>query len=116
MNEQRRHARGRATVSLAAADGESLNRPYFGNEVWYTISTFRTEEAHPMAHEVRQIDITNNPDMLRVAKEVRESRGARVVLRADGEALAEIKPLGKRSRLPRGKRTSPDDPIWNIIS
>jgi len=67
-----------------------------------------------MASERQPLDVTHNPELLRVAQEVKQTRTRRI-LQADGEELAEIKPLAKRTRLPRGKRTSASDPIWNII-
>ncbi len=67
-----------------------------------------------MPRERRLLDVTHNPELMRVAREVQQTRTARI-LQADGEDLAEIAPLSPRARLPRGRRTSADDPIWDII-
>jgi len=66
-----------------------------------------------MPVERAAIDVSHKPDLLSVAREVKQTRTSRI-LQADGEELAEIRPLGKRSRLPRGKRTSPRDPFWDL--
>jgi len=67
-----------------------------------------------MASERQHLDVSHSPELLRVAQEVKQTRTRRI-LQADGEELAEIKPMTKRSRLPRGKRTGAADRIWNII-
>ncbi len=67
-----------------------------------------------MARERQALDVTHNPELVRVAREVQQTRTTRI-LQADGEELAEIKPLARRPRLPRGKRTSANDPFWRIV-
>jgi hypothetical protein len=47
-----------------------------------------------MTREV-QIDVTNSPDLLRLAEEVQASNTARV-LRRGSDLLAVVKPVGKR--------------------
>jgi hypothetical protein len=66
-----------------------------------------------MATERQVLDVTDNPELARVAREVQQSRTP-CILQADGEALAVIRPLARRSRLPRGKGTSPEDPFWQL--
>lgn len=60
-----------------------------------------------------KIDVSDMPELLAVAREVQES-GTPRILEVDGEPVAEIKPVRRRSRLPRGKRTGPNDPFWDI--
>jgi hypothetical protein len=60
------------------------------------------------------LDVSHNPELLSVAREVKETGTSRV-LQANGEELAEIKPVGKRPRLHGGKRTSANDPFWGIV-
>ena len=54
-----------------------------------------------MAQEIKSIDITNMPDLVRMAEAVRETREPRL-LRSDGEALAVLTPV----RSPRRQGTS----------
>ena len=68
-----------------------------------------------MARELKRIDITNVPELLRIAEEVQASQEPRV-LRRDGEDLAVVRPLKRpgRPRIPRGKPFTKEDPIWNL--
>jgi hypothetical protein len=65
-----------------------------------------------MAAEHTRIDITQ-VDFPRLAEEVRRSGRTHVVTRND-EELVEVKPARQRSQR-RGKPTSADDPLWNIV-
>ena len=67
-----------------------------------------------MNHEALSVDVSGNPELLSLAQEVKQSGRPRV-LRTDGEALARVSPMPTRQRRPRGKRTSADDPIWDIV-
>ena len=64
-----------------------------------------------MAHEHETIDISHNPDLLRIAEAVRKSNTPRV-LRRDNEDVAVVMPLadGKKSRAARSpiRRKSPE--------
>lgn len=68
-----------------------------------------------MARELKHIDITNVPELLRIAEEVQASREPRL-LRRDSEDVAILRPVRRAStrRLPRGKPFTQDDPIWNL--
>jgi hypothetical protein len=68
-----------------------------------------------MAKELKHIDISNIPELLSIAREVRSTNEPRI-LRQDSEDLAiltPIKPAGKR--VAKGKPTSVDDPLWQIV-
>jgi hypothetical protein len=68
-----------------------------------------------MAKELKPIDITHTPDVLRLAEEVARS-GVPRVLRRGNQDVAELRPVSptpKRTR--RSKPTSKDDPLWDII-
>jgi len=68
-----------------------------------------------MAREVERIDISNSPDLLRIAEQVRDTKQPRL-LRKNGEDLALITPLRPASaRRVKGRPTSADDPLWNIV-
>jgi hypothetical protein len=50
-----------------------------------------------MAKEIKGINISNTPDLLRLAEEVRKDNRA-VVLISDGEEVARLSPLSKLRR------------------
>ena len=60
-----------------------------------------------MAHEIIPIDITNAPELRRLAEEVAKSRTPRV-LRRDNEDIAVLSPAPARKRRSRGVRTAAD--------
>ncbi len=68
-----------------------------------------------MVKELKRIDISGIPELLSIAEEVRRSNEPRV-LKQDSEDLAiltPIKPVTKRTT--KGKPTSEDDSLWNIV-
>lgn len=67
-----------------------------------------------MTHEAISMDVSGNPELLSFAQEVKRSGRSRV-LRTAGEELARVVPIAARSRARRTRRTSADDPIWDII-
>ena len=74
-----------------------------------------------MARELRPIDISNNPELLRLAEEVAATQEPRV-LRRESEEVAVLMPAPPKKKrasrgrpVPRGKPTTEDDPLWNII-
>lgn len=71
-----------------------------------------------MAKQLQQIDITNTPELLRLAEEVRVSRVPRLLTRGD-QAVAVLAPVHGLPAAPRSarrdRRTGPDDPLWSII-
>lgn len=60
-----------------------------------------------MAEQARAFDITDSPDLLRLAEEVKHSQKSRV-LRAGGEDLAVLMPLPAPSKRRRKIRTEAD--------
>jgi hypothetical protein len=69
-----------------------------------------------MARELKPIDITHTPDVLRLAEEVARS-GIPRVLRSHDRDVAVISPApSKPSRAGRGKRTSRKDALWDIVA
>ncbi len=65
--------------------------------------------------EVKQIDISNTPELIRLAEEVQKSNQV-TMLTKDGKDVLEVRPpkLARRKRL-KGRPTSKDDPLWRII-
>ncbi len=68
--------------------------------------------------ETRRIDISeirSNPDLVRLAEEVQKTRTP-CILRQDNEDIVQITPIRppNKGRL-KGRPTSKDDSIWNII-
>ncbi len=65
--------------------------------------------------EVRHIDVSNRPELLRLAEEVKKS-GEKTVLSLDGEELVEVRPIKPvRKKRAKGRPTSKDDPIWKLV-
>ncbi|MBI3942277.1 MAG: hypothetical protein HY326_04625 [Chloroflexi bacterium] len=72
-----------------------------------------------MTEELNPVDISNMPELLRLAEEVRDTGEPRV-LRRDSEDLAimtPVKPTPTKPRKSRSRRNvfTPDDPLWNIV-
>jgi hypothetical protein len=72
------------------------------------------EEA-AMARELKLIDVGDEPDLLRIAQEVKNTGEARLLM-SGGEELALITPVApaKPSRPKRGPLTA-DDPLFDLI-
>lgn len=68
---------------------------------------------HRMHKELKPMDITNIPELLRLAEEVQATREARVLTR-DGEELVVVHPA-KRQKGLKGKPLTEDDPLFSII-
>lgn len=68
-----------------------------------------------MAREPRPLDVTDIPEILRIAEAVQKSNEPRV-LRRDSEDIALLIPLRQvdKKRF-RGRSTSADDPLWSIV-
>jgi len=68
-----------------------------------------------MARELKHIDISNSPELLRIVEEVRASNEPQVLQREHVD-LAIVRPVkqGMRQRIPRGKPFTKDDAIWNL--
>lgn len=67
-----------------------------------------------MAREIKPIDITNTPDVLRLAEEVARS-GVPRVLRKGNQDVAELRPVSPTRPKRRGRATSEHDPLWQIV-
>ena len=69
-----------------------------------------------MAEQSEAINVSNNPIMKQLVDEVFHSRQRKLLRDEETGAEVEVRPLGrKRSRIPRGKPTSAEDPMWRII-
>ena len=68
-----------------------------------------------MAKELKRIDIGSIPELLKLAQEVRTTNEPAVLQQEseDVALLSPIKPVTKRRA--RGKPTSADDPLWNLV-
>lgn len=67
-----------------------------------------------MTHEAQPIDVSQNPELLSFAREIKRS-GTPRLLRADGEELVRVSPIRATRRGLRGKPTFAGDPFWHII-
>lgn len=64
---------------------------------------------------IESIDVTDAPDLAALVERVRTTGESLCLVRGD-EELAVLQPAKKpRRRSLRGKPTSADDPIWNIV-
>lgn len=66
-----------------------------------------------MAKAMQEVDISDQPEVLRLVEEMRESHEPRL-LKRDGEDLAILMPAKSKRRSPRGKPFTRDDPLWNL--
>jgi len=71
-----------------------------------------------MAQEYVPIDISNTPDLKRLAEAVRQS-GKPHALKQGGETVAVVRPVLRkestpRSAHPRSRRFTPNDPLFTI--
>jgi len=74
------------------------------------------EEVLTMAEQLQPIDITNQPDVVRLAEEVKSTKQSRL-LRRRGEDLAVLNPLApRRRRVSRGKLLTQDDALFRLIA
>ena len=68
-----------------------------------------------MAKELKPIDISDSPELLRLAEEVKRSREPRVLVR-EAEELAEVRPVpARRKRSAKGRPVTEDDPLFRLI-
>lgn len=68
-----------------------------------------------MAKELKQLDVSNQPELLAIAEQVHESGEARLLRRAD-EELAVLTPVPRpRRRSPRALPLTREDALWNIV-
>lgn len=67
-----------------------------------------------MEHETISIDVSQRPELLAFAREVKRS-GRPCLLSGDGEDLARVSPAGRARRGVKGKPTFAGDPFWRIV-
>ena len=67
-----------------------------------------------MAAELNPIDLNNAPSLPELVDEVRTTRKSRII-RVDGEAVAELRPVPKRRSLRNAKPVTADDPLMSVI-
>ncbi len=69
-----------------------------------------------MAKELKRIDITHRPELLQIVGQLRDSNEP-LLLQEGNEDVAIVRPLRRprRTRVPRGKPFTMDDPLWNLV-
>ena len=67
-----------------------------------------------MAREMRRIDISDMPELLRIAEEVRSTNESRVLQR-ENEDIAILMPARRSKRVPAGRPLTYDDPLWKLV-
>ncbi|MCL5958679.1 MAG: hypothetical protein M1358_05060 [Chloroflexi bacterium] len=68
-----------------------------------------------MAKELRHVDITHKLELLQIVEEA-QSADQPLVLSKGGEDVAIVRPLRPlKKRIPRGRPTSADDPLWKLV-
>ncbi len=67
-----------------------------------------------MRKELKAIEISNIPELVRIAERVHRTGESRV-LRRKKETLAIVKPVRAFRRILRGKPTTANDSLWNIV-
>ncbi len=73
------------------------------------------KEVNTMAKELNPIDVTDRPELLRIAEEVHATKEPRLLRRAreDLAILTPAVPAGERVR--RGRAFTMSDSLWNIV-
>ena len=73
-------------------------------------------EVNQMAKELVHIDISNSPELLRIVEEMRTSNEPLVFRRGNEDvAILRLVKRATKRRVLRGRPTSADDPLWNIV-
>ncbi len=69
-----------------------------------------------MAKEHKHIGITHRPELLQIVPEAQRANEP-LVLREANKDVAIVRPIKRAQRkpIPRGRPTSADDPLWNIV-
>jgi hypothetical protein len=69
-----------------------------------------------MAKELKHIDISDVPELLRIVEDMRATNEPRVLQRAN-EDVAILRPVKRpaKRRVLRGRPTSADDPLWKLV-
>ncbi|MFN0074561.1 MAG: hypothetical protein ACKVVP_24025 [Chloroflexota bacterium] len=68
-----------------------------------------------MAKELQPMDVTNIPDLLRLAEEVRETQTPRVLTQGDDEIAVLSPVVPSRTRARRAKPIPRTDSLFNIV-
>ena len=68
-----------------------------------------------MAEELKRIDISSIPELVKLANEVRSTNEPSILQqeREDVAMLTPLKPRARRSA--KGKPTTADDPLWKLV-
>lgn len=67
-----------------------------------------------MARELRPIDISGMPELLKLAAELQATQQP-VVLRRDSEDVAIVSPTPRKTRAKRGRAFTKDDPLFRLV-
>ena len=68
-----------------------------------------------MAKELKPIDITNSPELLRLAEEIRRTQEPRVLVN-EAQELVEVRPVpARRKRSTKGRPVTELDPLFRLI-
>lgn len=94
-------------VSQLSHDAVLQHQDRVGDTAALLTNHFAWYIATAMAEQPKSIDVSDVPDMLRLAEEVRRAGEPRI-LRRNGEDLAMVVPL-PRAKKPRLKKTSAED-------
>ncbi|MCL4545886.1 MAG: hypothetical protein M1118_15070 [Chloroflexi bacterium] len=67
-----------------------------------------------MAKELKHIDISNRPELLQILQEAADKP---VVFAQENKIVAVLRPVkhSTKKRIPQGRPTSADDPLWKLI-
>jgi hypothetical protein len=85
---------------------------------WMSVEDTGVRENFLMAKAIRRIDISNLPEVLRLAEQVKATRAPRLLTSGDRPiaVLTPVEPAARSDPNRRRRRTTgPDDPLWNII-
>ena len=67
-----------------------------------------------MEREMRPIDISDMPELLRLAEEVRTTKEPRRLQR-ENEDIATLMPVRRSKRVPAGRPLTYDDALWKLV-
>jgi hypothetical protein len=115
---------GRRGFVVSGGRGLSFARlplPQWHIAVWYNAGKANIwpnrslKEVNQMAKEPKRIDISQIPELLSIAHEVR-STNEPAVLQQDSEDVAMLTPITPMAKKRvRGQPTSADDPLWKLV-
>lgn len=68
-----------------------------------------------MAKELKPLDVTDSPELLRLAEEIKRTQEPRVLVR-EAEELVEVRPVAsRRKRSLKGRPVTERDPLFRLI-